>query len=106
GDLARTLQVLEEILTQGAVVADLLDLKKPPVGREADAAQFGQVVQQSAEAEIMRVIDGRFGPQAMPLLVVLLDARTLVVHVQRGRDALGNHPGTEPPRGAPADAAI
>ena len=36
---ARLLQMLERLFAQRAVVADLLDLEEPPIGREADAAQ-------------------------------------------------------------------
>lgn len=47
----------------------------------------------TADAEVVRVVDGRLRPQGLPLLVLLLQARTLVAHVQRGRDAFGNHRG-------------
>ena len=55
-------------------MANLLDLEHAPIGGKADAAQFGQVAQQSSHAEVAGVIDGGLGTQRLPLLVVLLDA--------------------------------
>jgi len=40
-DLTRTLQMLQCVLAQCAVMAELLDLEQPPIGRKADAAQHG-----------------------------------------------------------------
>ena len=73
-NLTRALQMLEGVLTQSAVVADLLDLEQSPVSGKADAAQLGQIAQQPSETEVMRVVDGGLGPQGLALLVVLLDA--------------------------------
>ena len=73
-DLTRSLQVLEGVVPQRAVVRDLLDLEQPPVGGKADAALLGQVLQQPSHAEVARVVDGGLGPQGLPFLVVLLDA--------------------------------
>jgi hypothetical protein len=53
-----------------------------------------------------RVVDGRLGAQGTPLLEVLLDARGLVVDVQRRGDALGDDAGAKAPRRPPGDAPI
>src|SRR5438876_2906764 len=58
-----------------------------------------------ADAEVPRVVDRRLRAQRAALLVVLLDARAFVVDVQRGGDALGEHPGAEAARRATGDAA-
>ena len=46
------------------------------------------------------------GWQRAPFLVVQLDARVLVIDVQRGDHAAGDHPGTEPAWGVAADPAV
>ena len=63
-DLTRSLQMLEGIVPQRTVVADLLDLQQPPVGGKSDAAQRGQVLQQRPHAEVARVVDGGLAPRA------------------------------------------
>ena len=98
--------LIESVFADGAVVRDGLDVEQTSVGLEADAAKRGQVAQVLADTEIARVVDGGLGTQCPAFLVVLLDARTLVVHVQRGNHALGDHAGAKPPRGAPANAPL
>jgi len=63
-DLTRSLRMLEGIVPQRTVVADLLDLQQPPVGGKSDAAQRGQVLQQPPNAEVARVVDGGLAPRA------------------------------------------
>ena len=100
------LQVLERGFTDEAMMADALDVEQTSVGCKADLAQFGKVYDASANTKITRVVDGRFGPESLPLLVVLLDTRLLVIDMQRGDDALGNDTGTESTRRAAVDLAI
>lgn len=44
-----------------------------------------------ADPEVSRIVDGGLRSQGPAFLVVLLDLRVLVVHVQRGTHALGQH---------------
>ena len=98
--------LIESVFADGAIVRDGLDVEQTSVGLEADAAKRGQVAQVLADAEIAGVVDGGFGAQCPAFLVVLLDARALVVDVQRGNHALGDDAGAKPPRGAPGDAPL
>src|ERR1700687_5126710 len=67
-NIARTLQVLERVFAQCAVVADLLDLEHAPIGGKANAAQLGQVAQQSSHDEVAGVVDGGLKRSARPSL--------------------------------------
>ena len=77
-------------------MGNLLDVEKTPVGLKADLPQSGQVLQQLADAEVARVVDGGFGAQGAALLVILLDAGVLVIDVQRGNHPVGDHARAEP----------
>src|SRR5258707_12388551 len=72
----------ESVFADRAVVAGALDVQQTSVGLEADLPQGGQILQPLADAEVTRVVDGGLRAQGAPFLVVLLDARPLVVHVQ------------------------
>ena len=85
---------------------DFLDVQHTPVGLKADLPQCGQVLQRLADAEVARVIDGGFGTESPALLVILLDARVLVVNVQGWHDPVGDHPRPEAARRPFVDAAI
>ena len=63
-------------------------------------------MQSFADIKIVRVIDGRFGSQSAAFLVVLLDARPFVVHVERRDYPIGDHPGAKQARCAPGDPAV
>ena len=52
-------------------------------------------MQAFADAEVVSVVDGRLGPRGPVFLVVLLDARVLVVDVQGWGDILRDHPGAK-----------
>src|SRR5580700_9422009 len=78
-------------------MAQTLDFEQPAIGRKADLAQLRQVVQALADAEVVAVVDGRFGPQGPTLLVVLRDPRVLVIDVQGRGDVLGDDAGAELP---------
>src|SRR3970282_1814840 len=56
-------------------------------------------MQPLADIEVARVVDGGFSAQGATFHVVLLDARGLVVHVQRRINALGDDACAKPPRG-------
>lgn len=71
------------------------------IGRKGQLPQSGQIAQPFADAEVARVVDGGLRAQGASLLVVLLDAAALVVDVQGGRHALGDHPGAKPARRPP-----
>ena len=92
----RTVDGLECIFGEDAVVAQAFDLEQPAIGRKADLAQLGQVVQAFADAEVVAVVDGGLGAQRPAFLVILLDARVLVVDVQGRGHALGEDAGAEP----------
>ena len=100
------MEVVELLGSDEAVMADALQAQQAPVGGEADPFQILEVFQPSADIEVAGVVDHRLGAQRATLLVVLLDARALVVDVQRGRDALGDDAGSVPRRRAPADAPV
>jgi hypothetical protein len=105
-DLTRTLQILEGILAERAVVTDSLDVEKTSVGLKADSTKRRQVVDPPADAEVARVVDGGLGAKGLPFLVVLLDAASLVVDVKRGSDPLGQHAGAKPSRGSPSHPPV
>ena len=92
-------------LAVGGVVADFLDVRETPGGREAGCPQRGQVVQPFADAEVARVVDRGFRPERFSFLVVLLDLGVLVVDVQRRDHALGQDPGAESARRGPRSLA-
>ena len=84
-----------------------LDVEQPSIGHKADLAQLRQIVQALADAEVIGVVDRSLGTQGPIFLVILLlDARVLVVHVQGRSDVLGEDKGAKPPRGAAIDLAV
>ena len=88
GLLDRAVDAAKGILGEDAVKAEALDFEQSAVGGKADVAQFGQVMQAFADAEVVGIVDGGLGAQGALLLVVLLDASVFVVDVERGGDAL------------------
>ena len=105
-DDARPVEVVERFGADGAVVADMLDAQQASVGGEADPFEIIEVLQPSADIEVVGVVDHRLGPQCAALLVVLLDAGVLVVDVQRRGDPVGCHAGPVPRGGAFGDASV
>src|ERR1700739_1091405 len=91
----RSVDGLQRIFAEDAIVAEPLDLDQPLIGRKSDRAQLCKIVQAFADAKVVSVVDGRLGPQGPVFLVVLLDARILVVDVQGRGDILRDHPGAE-----------
>ena len=86
GNLARLVNLPKGVFTQETVMAESLDVQGTPVGLKADLPQGGQVLQPFAHVEVARIMDRRFGVQSTAFLVVLLDARMFVVHVQGWSD--------------------
>ena len=105
-DDARPVEVVELSGSDGAVVADLLDAQQASVGGEADLPEIIEVLQPSADIEVVGVVDHRLGAQGATFLVVLLDARVLVVDVQRRDDPVGYHAGSVPRGRASGDASV
>ena len=105
-DAHRTVQLVEHVGAEGAVVAEALDAEQASVGGEADLLQIFKVPQPAADIEVVRVVDHRLGAQRAPFLVVLLDARVLVVDVQRRGNPVGDDAGAIPRGGASVDAPI
>ncbi|KAA1251662.1 hypothetical protein F0Q45_03370 [Mycobacterium simiae] len=68
-----------------------MDAEQAPVGGIAELPKFGQAGQPFGDAEVVGVVDGGFGAQRHPLLVILLDLGGLVVDVQRRDDTGGSH---------------
>jgi hypothetical protein len=88
GPFDRTVDVLKGVLGENAVVTEALDLEQSAVCAEADVAQFPQIVQSFANAELVSVVNGGLGAQGALLFVILLD------------------PGAQAARGAAGDAAV
>ena len=90
-------------------MAEALDLEHSAVGCEPDLPQLWEIVQASADPEVVSVIDRRLGSQCPVFLVILLDAldaRVLVIDVQGWGDVMGDHPGAELPPRLASDLAI
>src|ERR1700756_2720464 len=90
---------LEAIFTDDAIVAQPLDLEQPAIGHKPDLAQLGQIVQAPADPEVVSVVDGCFRAQRPILLVILFDARVLVIDVQGWGHIVGHDPGAQPRSG-------
>ena len=54
--------LLERVVAEEAIVAELLDVEQTSIGGEADRPQRGQVVQPFADGKVTGVVDRRFGP--------------------------------------------
>jgi hypothetical protein len=106
GPFDRTVDVLKGVLGENAVVTEALDLEQSAVCAEADVAQFPQIVQSFANAELVSVVNGGLGAQGALLFVILLDPGALVINVDGGCDAPGEDAGAQAARGAAGDAAV
>jgi hypothetical protein len=53
--------------------------------------------EETPDAEVIAVVDGRLGPERTALLEILLDLGGAVVDLDRGRDAAGDHARVEAP---------
>jgi hypothetical protein len=81
----------ERVFAERAVVADALDAKQASIGGEADFPERRKILEPSTDLEVARIVDDGLRPEGASLLVVLLDAGVLVVGVERGHDAFGEH---------------
>ena len=84
GLLVRPAQRGQHLRAISAISGQSLDVQQTSVGGVADLLQRGEILEPLADAEIPGVVDRRLGPQCSPFLVVLLDARVLVIDVERG----------------------
>src|SRR5688572_6285385 len=57
--------------------------------------EFVEIREALAEIEIPGIVDRGFGAQSFPFLVILLDARPLVIHMKRRDRAVGDHSRSE-----------
>src|SRR3954471_24051356 len=87
-------------------MADLFDLEQTAGGLKANLPQSRQVAQMLADIKVACVVDGGFSPQSTAFFVVLLDACSFVVDVQRRNDSVGDHPRAKRPRRASSDPAF
>src|SRR5512133_3501118 len=87
-------------------MAESLDAQQASVGRVADPREIAQVGQPFPQVEVQRVVDRGLGSKRSSFLVVLLDLRVLVLHVQARGDPFGDDAGGERPRGAVLPAAV
>src|SRR6202521_941602 len=101
-----SLHLLERRLADEAVVSDALDVEQTSVGCEAYGAQFVEIFDASADAEVAGIVDRGLGSKRLSLFVILLDPALLVVDVQRRGDAVGDDAGAEPAGCAPVDPSV
>ncbi len=105
-DLDGANHLLKRVFADGAVVGNSLDVQQTPIGLKADLPQRGQIRQRFADAEVPRVVDGGFGAERAPFLVILLDPGIFVIDVQRRNHAVGDNARAKPAGSAAADPAI
>src|SRR3954469_3959185 len=89
------IELLQLLFGEDAVMGDLLNVEQAPVRLKPDTPEFVEVAQALADVEVTRIVDRGLGPQRLAFFVVLLDARTFVVDVQRWNDTVGDHAGAE-----------
>src|SRR3990172_10943333 len=97
---------VEVIVADQAVVAQIFDAQEAPVGGKADLPQGGQIAERTTDLEVIRVVDGGFGPKGLPFFVVLLDLGLLVLHMERRHDTFGQHARPKAAGCAARDASI
>ena len=81
-DPLRLGDLFENGLPDPAVLSELLNLKESSVGLKAYGPQGGQVLESSADAEVVGIVDGRLSTPGPILLEVLLALRVLVADMQ------------------------
>jgi hypothetical protein len=88
---SRTLETIEGILCQDAVVTDPLDFQELPIDLVPEFTQIRKLGNRLRHVKVLRIVDSRFGPERVLLLEVLLYVRRLVLDMQAGLDPIGNH---------------
>ena len=83
-DPLRLGDLFENGLPDPAVLSELLNLTESSVGLKAYGPQGGQVLESSADAEVVGIVDGRLSTPGPILLEVLLALRVLVADMQGG----------------------
>src|ERR1700745_3111114 len=81
----RSVDGLQSIFAEDAIVAQPLDLDQPLVGRKSDRAQLCKILQAFADSGVVSVVDGRLGPQGSVFLAVLLGVTSCVTTRVRKR---------------------
>ncbi len=99
-------ECVKVVVADQAVVAQIFDAQQASVGGKADLPQRGQIAKSPTDLEVIGVVDGSFRPERLAFFVVLLDARFLVVDVERRDDTFSEDPGAELAGRLPRDAAI
>src|SRR2546426_5727965 len=97
-------QGIEVVVADQAVVAQIFNAQEASVGGKADLPQGGEIAQSPTDLEVVGIVDGGFSPERLAFFVVLLDARFLVVDVERWDDTFGEDPGAELAWRLPRDA--
>src|SRR5579859_6735222 len=102
-DLHGPIQLQHSFFSNSAILTETFDFENTSVGLKADLPQRWQVTQSFADGKVAGVVDGCLGAGAHfahcgNLLEILLDARVLIVDVQRGNHTLGEHARTESSR--------
>jgi hypothetical protein len=81
-DDGRAMYLFEDGFTDRAVVANSLDVEEASVGLKTELPQGGQVLEPSADVEVVGIVDDGLCSKSATLLVVLLDAVGFVVDVK------------------------
>jgi hypothetical protein len=71
----------EARLADRAIGAEPLDVQETSSGAKANRTQGGQIAQPFADGEVFGIVDRQLSAQGLPLLVLLFEARALVVCV-------------------------
>lgn len=91
-----SLQAIERILGQDAVVTEALDFEELAIDLLAEIPEKRQVVDRLGDIEVVAVVDRRLGPQRTLLFEVLLDVGVFVFDMQTRLHAVGDHAGSIP----------
>src|SRR3989304_3120470 len=93
-------------IAEATVMSGALQLKQPSIDVLADGTEVGEVTQTPFDADIIGVVESGLGAHSAPLLKVLLDVAALVLDVEAGQNAMGNHAGGETARGTRGNTAF
>ena len=68
---------IQVIVTDQAVVAQIIHAEEASVGSEADLPQGGEIAKSPTDLEVVGAVNGRFGAECLAFFVQPLDARLL-----------------------------